>query len=187
MKISLPAIATTLVAIAGSSLLFSVEADAAVINFSYDFTNSQGSLSGTVEGDVGSDGFSVTNLSNLNATFSGLSGVTFNQFVGSGPIFRLGTISTAPSPSRLFFTLSDGGLSEFQVNSFLPGQRAYLVSPPTTFVQDSRTFGTWNASVAAPVTSVPEPASVIGLLVVAGYLAPKFTKRRSEKLASEPA
>jgi hypothetical protein len=174
-------------------VLLSAEAQAAVINFSYDFDNGLGSVAGTVEGDVAADGFTVGNLSNLNASYTGLPGVTFNQFSNSPqPVFSIGTIEESAlanlSVPRLLFAMTNSSGDEFQVNSVVQGQKAYLVSPnnPTTFVQDAQRFGTWNASVAPqpPTQDIPEPAGVLGMLAVVGCLAPTFSKRRSAESAA---
>ncbi len=175
-------------AVIGLGFLPLSEAQAAsLINFSYDFDNGAGSITGTVEGDVAADGVTVENPTNFNATFSGLPNVTFNQFSsGSQPVLTLGTITEAAvndtSVPFVFLAASSDGGAQLQVNSVLAGQTAFVVDPqaPDSFVQDLSRFGTWNAGFAEESTDIPEPTAVLGLMVVAGYLVPKFSKRQAQ-------
>lgn len=175
-------------AVVGLGFLPLSEAQAAsLINFSYEFNDDQGAVTGTVEGDVADDGMTVENLTNLNATYSGLPNVTFNQFSDTPqPVFTLGTITEATEGDTsipfVFFAINSDGGSEFQVNSVASGQRAYITSfeDVPTVVQDVTSLGTWNAGFAEESTDIPEPTAVLGLMVVAGYLVPKFSKRRAE-------
>lgn len=170
----------------GAGMVSAMRAEAAsLIEFSYDFDNGSGSVVGTVEGDVAEDG-KINNLSNLTATYSAQPDITFDQFSDTlRPILSLGTIEEfalfdSSVPSVLFALTNDAG-DQFQVNSVLTSQKAFLVSPDAgVFVQDASEFGTWTASVAANgERDIPEPGMVLGLMAMAGIVAPTFSKRRA--------
>ncbi|MFK8184774.1 MAG: hypothetical protein AB8B99_15490 [Phormidesmis sp.] len=173
-------------AVIGTSILSSVKAEAAaLIEFSYDFDNGLGSVTGTVEGDVADDG-TVDNLANLNAIYSAQPEITFDQFSDTPkPIFSIGTIEEETlfdnSVPHIFFAMTNDAGDQFQANSLITGQKAFLVSPGAgTFVQDVSKFGTWTANVAADGSKdIPEPGVALGLMVMAGCLAPTFAKRRA--------
>jgi len=175
-----------LAAIAGSSILTSLRAEAAsLVEFSYDFDNGLGAVSGTFEGDIDSDG-TIANLANLNATYSSQAGsgadVIFDQFDSApNPIVSIGTIEETTlfdkSVPHVLFTMANDEGDRFFANSIVTSQRAFLVSAETnTFIQDTDSFGTWIASAA---TDIPEPSVVLGLLAMAGCLAPTVCKRQS--------
>lgn len=167
-------------AVVSASILTAVGAKAAsLIEFSYEFDNGLGSVTGTVEGDITEDG-TVDNLFNLSAIYSAQPDVIFDQFRDEpSPIFSIGTIEEETLfdksvPYILFAMTNDAG-DVFQANSVITGQKAFLVSPDAgTFVQDVSQFGTWRASAA---TDIPEPGVVLGLMGMAGVLAPTFSKR----------
>ena len=170
--------------IVGSSILSSVAAEAAsLIEFSYDFDNGLGSVAGTVEGDVADDG-TIDNLTNLNAVYSAQPDIVFDQFSDTlSPIFSIGTIEEETlfnkSVPYILFEMTNGAGDLFFANSVLTGQKAYLVSPSAgTFVQDTSEFGKWIANPAANGSQdIPEPGVVLGLMAMAGILAPTFSKR----------
>ena len=176
---------SVIAAVVSTSILATFRAEAAsLIEFSYDFDNGLGSVTGTVEGDVDSEG-KVGNFSNLSATYSAQPDITFNQFSAApDPIFSLGTIKEATlfdkSVPQVLFALTNDAGDEFQANSLITGQKAYLVSAgANTFVQDTSSFGTWTASLANNGSrDIPEPGIVLGLMAMAGCLAPTFSKRR---------
>lgn len=180
--------ATVLVATMGASILSVVKAEAAsLIEFSYDFDNSEfGSVTGTVEGDISENG-TVENLSNVNAVYSAQPSVTFDRFSNnsSSPIFSVGTIEEETlfdkSVPYVLFALANESGDEFRVNSVITGQKAYLVSPDAgTFVQDVSEFGTWTAKVAnGSSKDIPEPSVALGLMAMVGCLAPMFSNRRA--------
>lgn len=169
--------------ISASLLPFTKAEAASLIEFSYDFDNGFGSVTGTVEGDISEDG-TIDNLNNLNAVYSAQPSIIFDQFSNTvNPILSVGTIEEESPfdksvPYVLFEMTNDAG-DLFLANSVLTGQKAYLIGPSTnTFVQDNSEFGKW---VAAPAIDgsrdIPEPGVVLGLVAVAGMLAPTFSKR----------
>lgn len=168
-----------------ASLLPVLRAEAAsLIEFSYDFDNGLGSVTGTVEGDVADDG-TIDNLDNLNAVYSAQPDIVFNQFSNTlNPILSVGTIEEEAVfddsvPYVLFEMTNDSG-DLFRVNSFITGQKAYVIGPSSgTFVQDVSKFGTWVANPADSSRDIPEPGVVLGLMAMAGILAPTFSKRSS--------
>ncbi len=212
-----------LVTAAGFSLIPFDSAEAALIRFSYQFDNGIGNVTGTVEGDVGADGFSVTNLSNLDATFTGLNqdadpsnDVTFDVVLDTpNPIFSLTRIvdpitldAVSPTINSIEESVGDGGDPDgpnvlfsfsnvdFNAPGFTPGPEGIVTFFVNSFARNDEqranvagftpdvgagSFGTFSAELVPDDsgTSVPEPTTVLGTLVVAGALAPRFMKRRA--------
>ncbi|BAZ49671.1 hypothetical protein NIES4103_22830 [Nostoc sp. NIES-4103] len=67
--------ASTVVVTLSLSMFSTSKAAAVTFNFSYQFSSGN-LLSGNFEGDLGLDGDTISNISNLNAQFSALPGVT---------------------------------------------------------------------------------------------------------------
>jgi len=159
------------------------------VNFSYTFGSGQ-TLSGTVRGDLPAGGDLVTNLTALNAVYSGvpgspftflssfgdlsLSGLKFFEFVGfvSFP-------DTVTTQSNFGFSASNEAvLNAVTVGTFLTDENGFSFP---AFPLEAEQFNAdgWSAS-ASPVPSVPEPSSLV--IAMIGGVGLVVVRRRRQRL-----
>ena len=149
-------------------------ASAATFNFSY--TSSAGTITATVDGTLQPDNNTVFVSSISNTTFNG-SAAPALPFVGS----FAGVISSGSVTGQAVLSLDGSGLDFIACNTTdCGGADAFAFLPPGLFAAEvfiaSPAYGAsfelfvlanYSLTTAAP-TTVPEPATVLGLLSVAG-------------------
>lgn len=159
--------ASTVVVTLSLSMFSTSKAAAVTFNFSYQFSSGN-LLSGNFEGDLGLDGDTISNISNLNAQFSALPGVTYNNArLFSSNIYLPAIASLSGNQVDIFgtnFTFGNGeGFLLFNsLNVASVGNAG--ISDIFLFIGGSRESENFNInSWKATIASVPEPSVILGL------------------------
>ncbi len=156
---------------------------AASFNFSYAFESGE-LLSGMVDGDLENDGNTVSNLTNLMATYSGLPDITFDNL-----IFGNSSTATLDGSANLFggsdifpFNLGTFFFATDTVNSNISLVQVTTEELPDggflTESLDEEVFNpeSWSMSVKS---TVPEPSTILSLLTIGGIALSVSKKKQS--------
>ena len=144
--------------------------DAATLNFTYTLESTE-TISGSFDGDIGTDGNEVENLRNFTAVYSGEPSITFDT-LETGNFFDIdlsefqlvGTSSSSPG-ARLLAVRGDNGVEDISV--FVP---ATANSP---VIDDSDTVIVDNRLSVTPVNAetTPEPVITLALTLLGGFVS----------------
>ena len=190
----------TMIGLAGAAALgvgFAGSADAASFNFEWNFRSSDDffQLTGMVDGDLGADG-KVRNLSNLMATFTdGITSYDFDTVTDANSFFALdgSEVSLGFGGTSFGFEggseVIDGTTSLVGMQDLLAGTlsadvlgEANSITLSALLTADECNNGETTCSFVAiekPVGSVPEPASMLGLLTIGAVAAGGALKKKA--------
>ncbi|MDF2387705.1 PEP-CTERM sorting domain-containing protein [Nostoc ellipsosporum NOK] len=159
--------ASTVVVTLSLSMFSTSKAAAVTFNFSYQFSSGN-LLSGNFEGDLGLDADTISNISNLNAQFSALPGVTYNNarlFSSNTSLPAIASLSGNQVDifgTNFTFGNGEGFLLFNSLNVASVGNAG--ITDIFLFIGGTREYENFNInSWKATIASVPEPSVILGL------------------------
>jgi hypothetical protein len=163
-----------LATVATATLALPFKAEALTFNFEFDNTPDAtvlppivGTGTFSFDGDPGNGDFALTSLANFDFSFT-FGGNTFTNADITTPLANiLVRISTIGSDRLVNFGGTGGGPFDGSIDFVNASTLSFEPDFGSLYFQDSF-FGTYQGIAAASTPTVPEPATVLGLLSVAG-------------------
>lgn len=162
------------VALAAATIALPCKANALTFNFQFDNTPNGtvtppivGTGTFNFDGDPGDGTFALTSLPNYNFSFTFGASTFTNANIATPVANVLVGISTVGSDRFVNFGGATGGPFNGSIDFTGPGSLSFQPNFGSLYFAGSF-FGTYQGIAAADTPAVPEPATVFGLLSVAG-------------------